>query len=355
MISTKKILPITILCWGLVVTPGIAKEDEPHVKSLRAIDSSHWINKLTVGGLLEVEANSSESYTGVDSSDLTLATAALAFNAKINDRIEAHLSFLYEEDETPLEVDEGTIVVSLAGGSSLVMGQMYVPFGPFETNMVSDPLTLEIGETRETAIQYSFTTGGFSGTAFVYNGTKTRKTAEEKIDQFGIGIGYATEGEGLTYNVGITYLNNLGDSDGVTAKIAATTLNDYVGAYIAHGSVKAGAFSFIAEYLTATDKFASSELAFNGRGAEPSAMNIEFAYDSTIAGKPATWAIGYQTTDEALALGLPETKMLLAVSVEVMQDTALSFEVANSEDYGTSVGGTGKNANSLTVQFAVGF
>ena len=70
---------------------------------------------------------------------------------------------------------------------------------------------------------------------------------------------------------------------------------------------------------------------------------------------PATWAVGYQATDEALALGLPESKILLAMSVEVMDDTALSFEISNSEDYGTAVGGTGKDANSVTLQFSVGF
>lgn len=355
MQKMNKTLLVSALSWSLLVTSAVSKEGEAHAKAISNIDSAHWINRLTVGGLLEVEASSAESFSGASSSDLTLATAELVFDARVNPSIDAHLSFLYEEDDTPFEVDEATISVALDDSKSVVMGQMYVPFGAFETNMVSDPLTLELSEARETALQFAYTRGAFQANAFIYNGAKTEKTAQEKIDQFGVGIAYAMEREGLSYDVGVDYMNNLADADGVTAQISATTLNQYIGAYIAHGIVKIGAFSFIGEYLAATDKFASSELAFNGRGAEPSAINIEFGYDTMIAGQPATWAMGYQATDEALALALPETKLMLAVSVEVMKDTALSFEVANSEDYGTAVGGTGKSANSFTAQFAIGF
>jgi len=34
----------------------------------------------------------------------------------------------------------------------LTAGQLYVPFGAFETGLISDPLTLEIGETRESTV-----------------------------------------------------------------------------------------------------------------------------------------------------------------------------------------------------------
>ena len=124
MKTINKTLIVSALSWGLLTTPAIAK-------AVSNIDSSHWINKLTVSGALEVEYGSSESYAGVDSSDVTLATVELGFDARINDRIDAHLTFLYEEDDTPIEVDEGTISVSLNAGHSVVMGQMYVPFGAF--------------------------------------------------------------------------------------------------------------------------------------------------------------------------------------------------------------------------------
>lgn len=350
----KKVLIATALSGGFIAMPAIAEEDL-HTKVIQQLGSSHWMNKLTFSGILEVEARSTESYAGADSSDISLATAVLTFDAKINTRIDAHLSLLYEEDETPLEVDEATIVVMLGENQVIVMGQMYLPLGVFETSLISDPLTLQIAETRETAIQYGFANGGFKSSVFAYNGTKTEKTANEKVDQFGLSVGYSAAGKAITYDVGVTYMNNLADADGVTAKITATTLNQYVGAYMAHAIVKAGAFSFISEYLKATDNFASTELAFNSRGARPGAINIELDYGTSIVGKPATWAIAYQATDEALALALPKSKILLGLSLEMMHNSVLSFEVANSEDYAMAVGGSGKNARSITAQFAVGF
>jgi len=48
----------------------------------------------------------------------------------------------------------------------LTAGKMYVPFGNFESNMIQDPVTLEIGETRESAGQVGFEHSGFYGSAY---------------------------------------------------------------------------------------------------------------------------------------------------------------------------------------------
>ena len=68
--------------------------------------------RLTLSGLLEVEAAAerfrSEGGTTESGSDMTLATAFVALGAEIDDRLSANISFLYEQGDTDLEVDEAT-------------------------------------------------------------------------------------------------------------------------------------------------------------------------------------------------------------------------------------------------------
>ena len=63
---------------------------------------------------------------------------------------------------------------------------------------------------------------------------------------------------------------------------------------------------------------------------------------------------------EAIGLDLPQSRLLETLSVEVMENTALSFEITKSEDYGVTDSGTagaatGSSATAFTAQFAVGF
>lgn len=111
----------------------------------------------------------------------------------------------------------------------------------------------------------------------------------------------------------------------------------------------------MAEYLAATDAFRAGELAFDGGGAEPAAFQLELAYEFAIGQLPATASAGLQGTQEALALGLPEQRLLAGLSVEPWTDTSVSIEWAHDEDYALAEGGTGDSADTLTLQLAAGF
>ena len=82
---------------------------------------------------------------------------------------------------------------------------------------------------------------------------------------------------------------------------------------------------------------------------------IEAAYTFGLAGKEATVAVGYQGTEEALALELPEARILIGLSVQVVDGVALAVEWATDNDYGVTEGGSGENANTVTVQVAAEF
>src|SRR6056297_3194081 len=109
---------------------------------------------LRIGGLLELEASYSDVEGGDESSDLVLATAQLDVMIDINDHLSGYVILLHEEDDTePIEVDEAAFTLArtidaLGGEIAFTGGKLYVPFGMFNSSFISDPLTLELGETN---------------------------------------------------------------------------------------------------------------------------------------------------------------------------------------------------------------
>jgi len=321
-----------------------------------------WFQGIEFGGVVEVEAHHTNPYTGRSTNDLVLATVELAISSQVNDWIRTDIVLLHEEDDTDLEVDVGTITIAPPNGDGwfITTGQFYLPFGAFESNMISDPLTLEIGETRESALQAGFENGPFSGSIYAFNGTNKRKWGnQDRIDNWGANLAVTHEANGVNLSAGAGYINDIGDSDAlqdqINTNLTTNNVRDHVSGWTINAMAEAGSLVFIGEYLAAKDDFESAELPFDGSGAEPKAWNAEVGYNFALMGQDSTVAVGYQGTREALNLNLPKRRWLAGFSVDILENTALSFEWAHDKDYSSSDGGTGENANTVTTQLAVEF
>jgi hypothetical protein len=336
------------------------KEVGAHEKSLLG-KINEWV---TLSGVVELELASAEDFEGNDTSDITLATVELGLDAEIKEWVNAHLLFLWEEDDTePVDLDEGTITLGNLEKFPLYLtaGKMYVPFGAFESNMISDPLTLELGENRESAAQVGFEASDFYGSFYAFNSDINEIGDDDEINSFGVDVGYGLENGNMSLDLGVGWINNLSSSDSLT-DFLNPTIQDYPAGLTAHLTLGYGPFMLIGEYLGALDAFQIDELDFNGTGAEPSAWNIEAAYTREIKGKETTFAVGYQQTDEAFALGLAEERILASIGVEIWENTSLAFEYLHEEDYSAQnystvieASGTGNDANAATLQLAVEF
>lgn len=319
----------------------------------------NWIDRIEIGGLVEVEAGVLDSPDGHES-DVVLATVELAFAAQLNDWVSAHLLLLYEEDDTePMEVDEAIISIGNPERSPFFvsLGRMVLPFGSFESHMVSDPLTLELGESHESALQFGFENNGLVVSLFVSNGD-TKEEGDNEIDLFGLSMGvfHETQSGNFNVNAGLSYLNNMADSDNLQdAVFDADNLADKTGGAGGYLVVNTGPVTLIGEYLRATDSFDLRDLDFRGRGAQPVSWNLEAAYHFTLGKWNSSVALAWQGSDEALALELPERRVVAALSMEIMSSTLLSLEWANDEDYGVTDGGSGDRTNIFTAQLAVEF
>ncbi|WPL17056.1 hypothetical protein Thiowin_02042 [Thiorhodovibrio winogradskyi] len=345
--------------------------------ALAAGEGRGWFEGIEIGGVIEVEASYLDPYQGDSESDLVLATFELGIASQVNDWVGIEASLLYEEDDTDLEVDLAFINIYNPDVSPVFFtaGQFYVPFGAYETNLVSDPLTLEIGEARETAAQLGFIHEGFSGSLYAFNGDN-KVDGKNQIKSWGANLSYALETDSYRISAGAGYINDLGDSDTLQDSIAenrqaiydrliegedprarwfSTDPNERTGGWTANLSLGVGGVNVIAEYLSASERFEFPSLAYRNKGAEPAAWNIEAGYSFPVFGRDTVLAIAYQGTEEAVALELPERSWLFGWSVEVFDNTALSFEYRQDSDYGEHDGGSGKNASALVAQLAVEF
>jgi len=317
---------------------------------------------VELSGLVEVEATSAEDFHGNDTSDITLATVEVGLDARISGWSQAHLLLLYEEGEDDhLLVDEGTITFGKldAFPAFLTVGKMYLPFGSYVTNMISDTLPLELGEINDSAVLAGFQASGFYWSLYAFNGDLSEMGENDKIDAWGASLGYAHESDGFSMDVALDWLNNIGDTDGLGDYLEVNTsvgeIDDYVEGLAAHILLGYGPFDFVAEYVRALDEFQVDEMAFAGSGAEPRAWSFEAGMTFDLLDRQTIFSLSYQGTDEAQALSLPEDRYGVAIRMFVLQNTSFSLEYLHDEDYDKSDGGTGNDADAATMQVAVEF
>jgi hypothetical protein len=299
-------------------------------------------DKISLGGLIEVEAafvDNERDAPNEDSSDITLATVELGIDAKVNEHVEGHILFLYEEDETDFDVDEGTITITSPYGLYLAAGKMYVPFGAFNSHFITDPLTLDLGETNESAVLlgrgddlYEFAVGIFNG--------DVDDSADDEIDDFVASL-TVTPSEGLSF--GASYISDIADSDSEIA--GGGIISDSVAGIGLFLSSSFGPFTVEAEYVGAIDDFAAAEVGPPNSltGSEPSAYNVELAY---AVSEDIEAALRLEGSDD---LNWVEDRVGVAASFGIYENTTISLEYLHGEYQNN------QEVDSITAQLALEF
>lgn len=341
----SKKLWISMLCWsicGLVLSlPALAEEPSNYElnQRLKKLEekmgggAAAWTDRITLSGAIEAEATFESNDTGgedTDTSDIALSTVDVNLDVVIAKHVSGHALFTYCDDEG-VEVDDGYITLDGKDVVPLYLmaGKIYVPFGNYETHMVSDPLTQDLGEIVEGAVQVGFVNDWFDAALAIYNGDA------EKADEDNVINGYVlsakvTLPEGtvpdLGLSAGVSYISNLADS-GIDNP--STDLEDYVAGFGVFVSASFKEFLFFeAEYIKALDEFNGDELIFDGdEDSEPSALNLELACAPM---EKLELAVRYGKTDD-IQDTLVETQYGIAAAYTLFENTTLSLEYLNGE------------------------
>jgi len=302
-----------------------------------------WAKRISLSGLIEVEAGYEDldfdnpAWSDEDSSDIALATVELGVDVDIATHVKGHVLFLWEEDDTePVDIDEGIIIIDGEDVIPLYLnaGKMYVPFGKFESHFISDPLTLELAETRESAVKLGFANDTLDLCFGLFNGDIDETGEDNHAETYFAGLTFSLPEEtisNLSLLAGASFISNIADSDTLQDDdgVGFATIEDYVGGVSTFVSLSSMDLFFLEiEYVGATESFEAGELGFDdGESYKPSAWNIELAY---AVAEGLEIAIKYEGSDDCGDF-LPERQFGSAVIYDLFENTSLALEYLYGE------------------------
>ncbi len=234
------------------------------------------------------------------------------------------------------------------------IGQMFVPFGRFASNMVTSTLTVDLARTNERALLLGYYKNGLYASVYGFRGESNVNAPG--VNQWGANLGYEKTFANGSLNIGGGYIGSISDATSIQVTGASTgffgfainpaieSLEHRVPAYDVHGEFSIGKFNLFGEYIWTERSFDVLDLNFNGHGANLSASNLELAYNFKLANCPASLAVGYGTTTDALPILLPKSSFTTAFNISIWKDTIESLEFRHDDNYDSSDFGGGVGA-----------
>lgn len=348
---------------------------------------------IAISGKTEPIGTINSAYIGNTDADLTLGSSELDVAAALNENVEAYLSIAY--DASPPEV--GPRINNSAFNLNLgfvnignldktpiyfTAGQLYVPFGRYSSSMISAPLTLNVArsKTRPFILGYKSqeSTGPFAATYIYRSDTQLGRSGVG-----GVNLGYTFAHDDLTGEVGMSYISSINDAAGMQNTVASPGTFGGFGSLLhgsefvrktqamdVYGNISYGRYNFTAEWVGAIQSFRVQDLSFNGHSARPQAVETEVGMTFKAFNRPSSVGLGYQWTQDALALNLPRQRFISVFNISIWKDTVESIEYRHDIDYaayqfangaapaGTINAptlGTGGSADTVSAQIGVYF
>ena len=305
-------------------------------------------DQLSMSGVLEIDAYSLDQDNGPDELDLVVSTLEVGLDARINEKLGISTVFLYEDGFNGLEVDTAIMQLALSDDIEMTAGQMTLAFGRYETAALSDPLTLELGETADTAVQFATSRNALGASITLFNGDN-EEIASQDDDQ--VRVLLAIDYEQGAISAGASWVSNL-DSD-VLADLAATTMASDVPAVGLYLVWRNGPLTLSAEHIAALDDYAVGDFGGDvGVTSQPTATALELAYSIDDS---ATLAVAFQQSSEAAFAGLSEDVVLASYTRGLQNGLDVGLEVRDAQDYSVADGGAGNDSLQILFRMSASF
>ncbi len=332
------------------------------------------MEKIQLGGAIEVEAGKRRDFGGVRTSDFTLATAEFDFEADIVDWAKAELSLQWISCSTPcsdtaadkITVNEALITLGKPSKFPLYLkaGRGVVPFGIStgttvaakleETLTITGPLTVEVFEAKEDHVLLGAKAYGFRAGVYVYDGTTNQVGGGGKrLEHYGVTAGYGIQTENVSFDVGFDLIDSVFDTDGLTGAGAFAPLQNrgkrgYISGLAGHARLGLWGFSLTGEYETAYDE-ARIILTRRNFHIQPQAWQVEAGYLTELFGIRPFVAFNYSETVDLLGT-FPKRRLLGAVGSYLSDNIRVAAEYANEQDYSKTLRGTGRDSDAWTLR-----
>ena len=406
-------VPLTFSGTDLIINSPSVNEDVALLNIRKAIhqrlsllgrggESDHA--HLLLSGIVEAQAIYRDPGQGPTSSDIDLTDAELdGYILGPSNWTSALFAFTYDNNigsqegslssnsrvmNSRLFVSKAFIVIGNFDKSPMygTIGQMYVPFGVYSTNMISSPLTKILGRTLERAFLIGFQQQGANsvyGAGYVFKG-ETYSGSTSRLNNGGVNLGYRYAYGKISGNFGGGIIANIADSAGMqfngnpepyfggfgaTNNFGSEFVAKRVPALNLHGLFSVGSHvDLLMEYVGALTSFSVENLTYDSHAAKPRALTLEAAYSFTAFDRPSSVALGYGRTRDALAVGLALQRYQAVFNTSWWKDTLQSIEFRHDQNYAESayatgsgtavtqlIHGAGKSDNMVTAQFDIYF
>jgi hypothetical protein len=344
-------VPMQIIIRTLAISVGITSAgavcaestEEKQISSLATKNEDNWLSGIDFSALVEIEAQRVSPDNEKPDSNTYDATIELGFQTQLNAWISAKFILFYENsDDESGETSIDTATITLSDPDSfwfVTAGQYNLPFGDYSSNLISDPITVDAGETSGVLIETGIDMVGIHASLYVFNGEQ-----ESDVSNGGVSLGYRFERDDVTITTSLGWINDMGESDFVIDD--ETEQTNMASAWTAFAQIELESMTFIGEYVAATQALEAYSTTD-----KPSAFNLEAAYHFDLLNKPTTLAIGVQGSAETsnLAKGLDKKRIIAGASVEIFKGGSIAVEYTKSEEY------DGVESDIITGQLAVEF
>ncbi len=360
----KKALSIaicfSILCYSTITH---AKYTNDHSLASDFANTHHtsrhrFVNNLSVEGVVELESFT-QNKPGDNDTDTALATIEVKIEAPINPWAQAHILLLHEDDsEQDLVLDEAFISFSFEQNTiKIAAGKQIIPFGRFESHMISDPLTLEMAETNNNAIISHFEKGEFHGSIYFFKGDiQNNSRYKSKI---GTHIIYSTKKNNLHIDFGLAYLSDLSESASLLEyfedeKSDINTQHSVPG-FAVNTLITTGDWHAIFEYISTTRRYDPSDMTFDAKGAQPSSFHVEISHDFLLANRVFNFATAIQGSDQLSGLDISKKRNMVSASTALQPQVSVAIEYMHVASYHTENSTKQASSDVVSLQLAAQF
>lgn len=291
----------------------------------------------------------SSSFTGGPGRDLRLSTAYLNVHGIVTKNLSAFASISVEPGQ--VNVYNGTGAVQFeeaylnyfsrrgAHRFNAQLGQAYLPFGIYKIHPVVATLTQSLDETNRPMASLNYAQRPFFISGYVFSSAldttldSSSGAAANKLNA-GARVGIGAIQPNWVYDFEVDYITNMAQAREI-AYLLPTTYKRVPNLAV-HAMLGLGSVSFGYNLSMPIHNFDRRDMKFNGKNAAPEAQSFGLSYLFSTMGKQSSISASYEISYEALALNLPENRMVLDYEVGLNQYLDLTFEALRSMDYSGS-------------------
>ena len=224
----------------------------------------------------------------------------------------------------------------------LTIGRRYIPFGQYNSYMITGSLTQSIGkiEAGSLLIGYQYPESNTNYTAiYIIKGVKKLFWDSSQSNIAGLTTGYIFNNKFSTVDLGFDYIQSLTAAQGFI-----NITDDKIPGIDWHAKIEINKITLLAEYTKALKRFNSSNLSYYNYGARPAATNFELGYHFSTGSKKSVIAIGFGKTYESASLGLPEEKISATYNISLYSHVILGVQYSHNINYPLSTTNTKNNS-----------